>query len=210
MSLKAAIAGVGAIAAVAVAVVLIAGNDNGGSSDAEQTDDDFMALMVDHHELAIEMAEMAQERGQHAEVKALADAIVEAQSSEIEQMGSIHQRMFDQGVGGHGHGTLGMSESEMGMHADMSALGAADPFDEAFIDSMIPHHQGAIRMARIEIAQGEDGELMALAEAIIEAQSREIEEMNRWRQRWYGAPSPAGGVPQEGEFEPPSHGTMGR
>jgi uncharacterized protein (DUF305 family) len=53
---------------------------------------------------------------------------------------------------------------------------------------MIPHHQGAIRMARIELAQGEDEELTELATAIIEAQSHEIEEMNSWRERWYGAP----------------------
>jgi uncharacterized protein (DUF305 family) len=33
----------------------------------------------------------------------------------------------------------------------------------------------------------------------VSAQSREIREMNRWRRQWYGAPSPAGGVPEEGE-----------
>jgi uncharacterized protein (DUF305 family) len=36
-----------------------------------------------------------------------------------------------------------------------------------------------------------------LAESILGAQAREIENMNAWRERWYGAPSPAGGVPAD-------------
>lgn len=40
---------------------------------------------------------------------------------------------------------------------------------------------------------------MGLAQAIVDAQSREIEEMNSWREDWYGSASPAGGVPAEDE-----------
>ena len=62
---------------------------------------------------------------------------------------------------------------------------------------MVPHHQGAIRMAQIELAEGNDEETKSLARAIIEAQSREITQMNEWRTEWYGSPSPAGGIPDE-------------
>jgi uncharacterized protein (DUF305 family) len=92
---------------------------------------------------------------------------------------------------------------------DVAALEKARPFDLTFIDTMIPHHQGAIRMARIELERGSDEELANLATAIIEAQSREIEEMNAWRERWYGSPSPAGGVPPADEAEAPSHEEAG-
>ncbi len=54
-------------------------------------------------------------------------------------------------------------------------------------------------MARIELADGEDAELKEIAAAIIAQQTLEIEEMNRWHERWFGEPSPAGGVPDEGE-----------
>lgn len=40
-------------------------------------------------------------------------------------------------------------------------------------------------------------ELKELAGNIVEAQSKEIEDMDDWREKWYGAPSPAGGVPDE-------------
>ena len=69
---------------------------------------------------------------------------------------------------------------------------------------MVPHHQSAILMARIELAEGDDEEAQSLATAIIDAQSREIEAMNEWRTKWYGGPSPAGGVPEEGEPRPPA------
>jgi uncharacterized protein (DUF305 family) len=94
------------------------------------------------------------------------------------------------------------------MDMDMRSLRHADPFDRMFIDMMIPHHQGAIRMARIELAEGANEESKSLAREIIAAQAAEIEQMNEWRARWYGAPSPAGGVPPEDE-PMPEPGSMG-
>lgn len=61
---------------------------------------------------------------------------------------------------------------------------------------MIPHHQGAVRMAQAELAKGKNPKLRALARRIITAQDGEIGEMNQWRAQWYGAASPAGGIPQ--------------
>lgn len=64
---------------------------------------------------------------------------------------------------------LGMSMSQMGMSMDMTSLGTARPFDRAFIDMMIPHHQGAVRMAQAELAKGNNPKLRALAQRIINA-----------------------------------------
>jgi hypothetical protein len=52
-------------------------------------------------------------------------------------------------------------------------------------------------MARVELEKGENRELKELAESIIDAQAKEIDEMNTWRVEWFGAVSPAGGVPAE-------------
>ncbi len=182
----------------------------GGGDDAEATETDgaFTTDMTPHHEMAIEMAEVAQQRAEHPEIQQLADDIVSTQQGEIEQLDAIHQRLFDEPVSEGDHGTLGLDEAAMGMSMDTSALETANPFDREFIDEMIPHHQGAIQMARIELADGEDQEAKDLANAIISAQSEEIEQMNSWREKWYGAPSPAGGVPAEGEAVP-SHDAMG-
>ena len=191
---------VAAVLAVAVAIVAVAagcGDDDETTTAASEVDGAFLAQMTPHHEMAIEMAEIAEARAEHRQVRDLAAAIVAAQAAEIEQMGQIYERLYGEQLGTMHHGSLGMSAEEMGMHMDPMHLEDADPFDRAFIDAMIPHHQGAIRMARIELADGSDPETMELARAIIDAQSREIEQMNAWRQRWYGATSPAGGMPHD-------------
>jgi uncharacterized protein (DUF305 family) len=91
--------------------------------------------------------------------------------------------------------TLGLTAEESGMDMDMHDLHGAKPFDRMFIDMMIPHHQGAIRMARAERADGKNRRLRRIARDIVRDQAKEIRRMNSWRKAWYGAPSPAGGVP---------------
>ena len=69
------------------------------------------------------------------------------------------------------------------MNADMAAGGTASDIDVAFICSMIPHHQGAIDMARAELAHGDDPFARDLAEKIIAAQEQEIADMRAWLER---------------------------
>lgn len=185
------------VAAVVAGALLLSGGDD--EAQANETDGAFLAGMAPHHEMAIEMAEMAKERAEHREIKKLADDIVAAQSDEIELIDSIHQRLFGGPRSAADHASMGLPADQMGMGMDAQALETAKPFDSAFIDMMIPHHQGAIRMARIELAEGDNDETKSLASVIITAQSVEIEQMNAWRAQWYGAPSPAGGVPPEDE-----------
>ncbi len=68
------------------------------------------------------------------------------------------------------------------MHAAMDVPLTGNP-DADFIASMIPHHQGAIDMAEIELRYGKDPEARRLAQAIVAAQEREIAQMRRWQAR---------------------------
>ncbi len=88
--------------------------------------------------------------------------------------------------------TLGIAMDKMGMSMNMTRLSAAKPFDREFIDMMTPHHQGAITMARAELAKGVDPQLRTLAQSIISDQTREIGEMSAWRIKWYGGAVPPG------------------
>jgi uncharacterized protein (DUF305 family) len=84
-------------------------------------------------------------------------------------------------MGMHEGGHMGMGQSEMGMNTDMPMLRRAKPFDRAFIDQMVPHHQGAITMARKELANGSQPALREMAQHMIDAQTKEIAQMHEWR-----------------------------
>lgn len=87
----------------------------------------------------------------------------------------------------HGHGTQpAQSASTQAfiaandrMHRDM-AIQYSGNADRDFVAGMIPHHQGAIDMAEVELKYGKDPKAREFAAKIIEAQKAEIEEMNAW------------------------------
>lgn len=68
------------------------------------------------------------------------------------------------------------------MHTAMAIEFTGDP-DSDFVRAMIPHHQGAVDMARVVLEHGTDPEIRALAEAIVAAQETEIAFMHDWLSR---------------------------
>ena len=147
----------------------------------EYSDERFIDAMVPHHQGAIEMAQVALENAEHSEILALAEEIVAAQETEIGQLKSIKQEQF-----GTSEVAMDTSKEQMeGMAMDRQDLANQDPFDKAFIDAMIPHHESAIEMANVVLGKSENPEIREIAGAIVNAQVREIEQMRSWRDEWY-------------------------
>lgn len=152
----------------------------------------FIEQMIPHHEDAITMAKLAQTKAQHPEIKQLAENIIDSQSKEISQMKSWYEVWFDKKVpsgtqvmGEHGMmGGNGMHMGMMGNQSDMTRLEKEADFDKAFIEEMIPHHQMAVMMANMLLRSTDRPEMKKLAQDIITAQTKEINEMRQWYQTW--------------------------
>lgn len=188
---------------LALAALAGAGAASASAATVTKTDEAFVRQMQMHHSMAIQMAMMATEEGEHKAIRTTARNIVKHQRYEVDRLMKIAERLGIPPSATHGHTqimddleTLGLTMKQAGMDMEMGGLHGADPFDRMFIDMMVPHHQGAIRMARAELKRGKVGELRAIARSIVQAQAKEIRQMNEWRMAWYGSPSPSGGVPK--------------
>lgn len=152
--------------------MLLAGcvSANNAASEFSGNDLMFAAMMVPHHEQAIEMSEMALTKSTNPEVIELATEIKNAQSPEIAEMKS----WGDLRMGSHmGHSMDGMLSDD-----EMAALNNAsgEEFDRLFLEGMIKHHEGAIEMAEM-VVDSQNTRASTLGKAIIETQKLEIARM---------------------------------
>ncbi|HEY4515339.1 MAG TPA: DUF305 domain-containing protein [Candidatus Paceibacterota bacterium] len=143
----------------------------------------FIEQMIPHHDDAITMAELALEKATKPEIKALASAIITAQTKENNQMRAWYKDWYGMDVPatntsmkGHGNMHGGMMSGD----TDFSNLETSTDFDRDFIREMIPHHQMAVMMASMLIGSTERPEMKKLGNDIIAAQTREIEQMRGW------------------------------
>lgn len=161
-----------------------------GTADASY-DLRFIDAMILHHQGAVEMAKVAQQKSQRSEINQLADNIIKSQNREIAEMKQWRQAWYPQA------GQLMAYDTSQGQMMQMSSqqmqsmkmnkdLGSADAqFDLRFINAMIAHHQGAVTMAEDALSKSQRPEIKQLAQEIIKAQEAEIAQMQQWRQAWY-------------------------
>lgn len=168
------------------------GNSNTNMRNSETLDAHFIEQMIPHHEDAITMSKLALTKAQRPEVKQLAESIIDSQSKEIEQMKQWYKQWYGREVPSgskimqhHGMGNnKGMHMGMMGNEADVERLESAEDFDTAFVEHMIPHHQMAVMMATMLKNGTERPEMKKLADDIIVAQTKEIEQMRGWLSEW--------------------------
>ncbi|WP_346923831.1 DUF305 domain-containing protein [Rothia sp. (in: high G+C Gram-positive bacteria)] len=171
------------------------------SADHNDADIMFAQMMIPHHQQAVEMSEMLlAKEGIPAQVVEFAQGVIDAQGPEIDRMNAMleawdQQPVTDSGgmgtmdeMGGMDHGEMGgMDHGEMGgmsgmmSQEDMTALEEAQGTEAArlYLEQMTAHHEGAVDMAREEVADGQNPHAITLAEQVINDQEAEIAQMQQ-------------------------------
>lgn len=155
------------------------------SAGVDPADVTFAQMMIPHHQQAVRMSELAGSRAADPEVIRLAGRIRAAQAPEIATMTgwlTAWGRPVPAGSPAGGH-LPGMDHGMPGMMSDtdLARLEGATgrDFDRLFLTLMIAHHEGAITMARQELADGRHAGARAMAQQIVATQQGEIDTMRK-------------------------------
>lgn len=143
----------------------------------------FIDTMIHHHEGAVEMAEAVVKKSSNEDLKKFAQKIIDDQKKEIAQMKEWREKWFAGAARAINMEMAGMADSMKPMDDGMKKMETATgkEFDTLFLEMMIPHHQGAVTMAKEALQKSQRAEIKTLADAIIKAQEAEIKQMNEWK-----------------------------
>ena len=150
-------------------------------------DIDFIRGMIAHHQGAIDMSEIVLKHGRDASVKKLANEIIAAQKKEIAQMQAWLARNGSQPASADSAAVIkAFTDVNIRMHKDMT-MTFSNNADVDFMKGMVPHHIGAVDMAKVLLQFGKDPELRKIAEDVVRTQNEEITLMRGWLARNGGA-----------------------
>ena len=144
---------------------------------------DFVQGMMPHHQGAIDMAKVALQYGKDSEIKSLAGNVIEAQEDEIAFMKSWLGKVDQASLVVSPDSTKGYEEAMAKLEQNMTMTHSGDA-DVDFVKGMIPHHQGAIDMAKVALLYAKDPEVLKLAQDVVTAQEGEIAFMNGWLSKY--------------------------
>jgi uncharacterized protein (DUF305 family) len=145
---------------------------------AVESEFDYLAQMIPHHEEAIASAELLLEGADRPEMEAFARAIIDTQSAEVAKMQAW---LADEYPG------RDVSVDYEPMMRDLTGL-SGDELHQAFLEDMIGHHMAAVMMSQQLLAGdlAEQPEVVPFAEQIRDGQHAEIIQMRGWLVDWLG------------------------
>ena len=144
----------------------------------------FLDTMIAHHNGAVEMAILAETRTERAELKELVANIISEQEREMAKMSEWRNQWFEGKPEAVNMEFPGMSHGMRGMDLKKLESLKGKEFDIEFLKQMIPHHEGAVQMAKAIPKNDGRRELQELASDIITSQEDEIKQMRAWLADW--------------------------
>jgi uncharacterized protein (DUF305 family) len=142
---------------------------------SNDVDRDFVAMMVPHHQGAIDMAEAELSYGHNKLLRRLAEEIIVTQREEIAEMRlALVGAATSPSTGSEETSFLARSNTAMTRMMAGMKIKPSNDVDRDFVAMMVPHHQGAIDMAEAELSYGHNEPLRGLAQEIIATQEQQI------------------------------------
>lgn len=141
---------------------------------------DYLAQMIPHHEEAIASARLLLEGTDRPEMEAFARDIIDTQSAEVAQMQEWLATWYPE---------RDVSVDYEPMMRDLTGL-TGDELDQAFLEDMVGHHMAAVMMSQQLLAGDltDHPEVVPFAEQIRDGQHAEIITMRGWLADWFGQP----------------------
>lgn len=140
-------------------------------------DVDFANMMIEHHQGALDMAQVEASQGKDETMKAKAQEILTKQKKEQQELRDFVQSYKPSGMK-HGEGELMKSMSKM--MDKMKSMQMSGDIDKDFATMMTSHRQDGIDMAKMELKNGMSAELKKMAQKGIDDQQKDIKELRQW------------------------------
>lgn len=133
----------------------------------------FLDTMSEHHRMGIEMMELAVKKARNDKIKSDAQEMIDNQQNEIKEMQALKKQIDPNAAVAINMNLPGM------MHMDMKKLDETSgmSFDRAYLQSMIMHHQGAIKMSDLALKQAKNSDVKEKAQIMHDMQKKEIADM---------------------------------
>ncbi len=144
----------------------------------QDPDIDYATMMKMHHMGAIEMAELELKSGSNSEMKAMAQAIIDAQKKEITQLDSFLATSTPITMNMEFHLQMMDGMDRMGKQANLQII--TGNIDQDFATLMIGHHQSATEMAQMQLLMEKNIQYKTLSSMIVEDQNKEIAQFQTW------------------------------
>ena len=152
--------------------------------EAKDFDHKFLSKVPHHHEGAVEMARLCEQKAQHAELKPFCATVATEQDKEKAQMETWRTSWYA-GEEAHVPEMPHMQAKQKEMMAKLQGS-SGEHFDHAFLMSMMEHHQDGMPEMKTCIASAKHSELKQLCRQMSEEQQKDIAQMRTWMKEWVG------------------------
>ncbi|WP_426492501.1 DUF305 domain-containing protein [Hymenobacter sp. 102] len=177
----------GAATAGSASPLMVSMNEMMQKMDAMQpkgnTDHDFAHMMLEHHKGAVAMADIELRDGKDATMRQMAEKIKADQQQEIAELEAVATRLDNVPTNYKPQDPTDPFTSQMKASMDGMMKNMPQPVanpDMNFNMLMTVHHQSAVDMAKAELAHGRDTKLKEMAQQMIDAQQKEIQQFKDW------------------------------